>query len=83
MTGLPAASTALELARARGLLKRITSLGPLAMCAAEYRALRRAGYSRADVNRAIDSLVAAGEIEIATTMTGTVCVRAWKRKAHE
>jgi hypothetical protein len=74
-------STVLGGMRAKALYQRIVSMGPMDLCAAEYRTLSRLGFSRPDVRRAIDHLLDIGMIEIATGKNGAIWVRATKRVA--
>jgi DNA-binding FadR family transcriptional regulator len=66
--------------RAKALYQRIVTMGPMDLCAAEYRALSRLGFSRADVRRAVDHLLDFGMIEIAAGKNGAIWLRASKRE---
>jgi DNA-binding MarR family transcriptional regulator len=65
--------------RTKALLRRIVQQGPIDLGNAEYRALRRLGFSRADVTRALNRLLAAGQVEFATAPHGAVWARAARR----
>lgn len=60
--------------RAEALRARITHQGSICLDADAYRNLRIEGFSHTDVDRVIDTMVAAGEITIDTTH-GSVEVR--------
>jgi hypothetical protein len=65
---------ALDAARSEVLRKRIAWHGSLHLNAQTYRDLRWEGFSRRDVDRAVEALVLAGEAAIETS-SGTVRVR--------
>ena len=66
----------IDAARADALLARIRRAA-ICLDDREYRVLRYLGFSRRDVNRAVDRLVAAGQVEISGS-SGAV----WVRSAH-
>lgn len=75
-TATPAARTSvLDGIRRRVLMKRIIRTGKMRLDAPEYRRLQKLGLSRAEVNRAVDRLLTAGELETAITSWGEVWVR--------
>ena len=63
----------IDAARAAALLARIRR-GALCLDDREYRVLRYLGFSRRDVDRAVDRLVAAGQVQLVSN-SGAIWVR--------
>ena len=74
MIATPKRPSALDAARREALRTRITLRTSLCLDAEAYRMLRYDGFSRRDVDRTIDAMVAAREAVIETN-SGTVRVR--------
>jgi hypothetical protein len=62
-----------DAARANALLARIRR-GAICLDDREYRVLRYLGFSRRDVDRAVDRLVAAGQVDLVSN-SGAIWVR--------
>jgi hypothetical protein len=67
--------SALTRARVTAFRALLRQRGEIELCGGGYRTLRRQGFSRADVTRAVEALFQSGEAVIVILSSGAVVVR--------